>query len=112
MLHRRQRRFVQRCKAYIHELYLLEQRLLQFLKFIERQHRGDPRLPAIKDLCGVLKEYVLGVMKKGTSLRGSHVHQQRLSDTQIERLHAISFYTLGKESKLTRAKLTPPSTAR
>jgi hypothetical protein len=89
-------------EAYLHELYVLEQRLLQFLTFIERQHRDDPRLPAIKDLCGKIKEYVLGALKKGTTLRGRHVHQHRLSDTQIERLHAIRFYTLGKESKFTR----------
>jgi hypothetical protein len=88
-------------EAYLHELYLLEQRLLQFLTYIERKHKRDPRLPAIKDLCGVMKEYVLGAMKKGTRLRSSHVHQSRLSDTQIERLHAIRFYTLGKESELT-----------
>lgn len=49
-----------------------------------------------------MKEYVLEAMKKGTRLRSSHVHQSRLSDKQIERLHTIRFYTLGKESELTR----------
>ena len=33
-------------------------------------------------------------IKKGVAIRGSHVHRWRLSDTKIERLDAINFYTL------------------
>jgi hypothetical protein len=42
-------------------------------------------------------------MKKGIAIRGSHVHRWRISDTKIERLQAIKFYTLGPpSSELTR----------
>ncbi len=87
-------------EAFLHELYILQQRLLQFLAFIERQHRRDPRLPEIKAACGVLKETVLDSMKKGIAIRGSHVHRWRLSDTKIERLNAINFYTLMPDAKV------------
>jgi hypothetical protein len=89
-------------EAFLHEIYILRGRLAQFLAFIERSHRSDPRLPEIKDACGVLNSFVVESMKKGVAIRGSHVHRWRLSDTKIERLHAISFYTLGPKSKLTR----------
>jgi hypothetical protein len=84
----------------LHELYILQQRLLQFLAFIERQHRRDPRLLGIKAACGVLKESMVDSMKKGIAIRGSHVHRWRLSDTKIERLNAINFYTLMPDAKV------------
>jgi hypothetical protein len=87
-------------EAFLHELYILQQRLLQFLAFIERQHRRDPRLPGIKAACGVLKEFVVNSMKKGVAVRGSHVHRWRLSDTKIERLNAINFYTLMPDARV------------
>jgi hypothetical protein len=41
-------------------------------------------------------------MKKGIAIRGSHVHKWRLSDTKIDRLNAIRFYTLGPGTELER----------
>jgi len=87
-------------EAFLHELYILQQRLLQFLVFIERQHREDPSLPEIKAACAVLKEFVIDSMKKGVAIRGSHVHRWKLSDTKIERLNAINFYTLMPDKKV------------
>jgi hypothetical protein len=78
----------------LHELYILQQRLLQFLKFIERQHKGDPRQPGIKAACVVLNTFVVDSMKKGIAIRGSHVHRWRLSDSKVDRLNAIRFSTL------------------
>lgn len=75
---------------------------MKFLKFIERQHRKDPRLPQIKAVCEVLKKFLLDSMKKGVDLRGSHVHGSRLSDTKIERLNAIGFYTRMPDKKIVR----------
>lgn len=89
-------------EAFLHELYILQQRLVQFLKFTERQHRKDPRLPEIKAACGVLNEVVIESMKKGIAIRGSHVHRWRLSDTKIERLNAINFYTLMPGTEVAR----------
>jgi hypothetical protein len=87
-------------EAFLHEFYILKERLLQFLVFIERQHRRDPRLPGIKAACGVLKESVIDSMKRGIAIRGSHVHRWRLSDTKIQRLNAINFYNLMPDIKI------------
>lgn len=79
-------------EAYLHEVYVLEQRLLLYLKVIERQHRGDPRLPVIKDECDALRPAVLSAWRELTGLRSQHVHRVRFSDTDIERLIAIRLY--------------------
>jgi hypothetical protein len=89
-------------EAFLHELYILQQRLLHLLTFIERQHRKDRRLPEIKVACGALNQFVIEAMKKGIAIRGSHVHRWRLSDTKIERLNAINFYTLMPGTELAR----------
>jgi len=81
-------------EAFYQELYILRERLLKFLKFIERQHRKDVRLPEIKIACTALGDFVIDSMKRGIAVRGSHVHNWRLTDTKIERLNAINFYTL------------------
>jgi hypothetical protein len=87
-------------EAFLHEIYILQQRLLRFIVFIERSHRRDPRLPGIKAACGVLTSFVVESMKKGVAIRASHVHKWRLSDTKIERLQAISLYTLMPNKKV------------
>lgn len=87
-------------EAFLHELYILQERLLQFLKFIERQHRRDTFLPGIKAACGVLNDFVIDSMRKGVAIRSSHVHRWRLSDTKIERLQTIRFYTLMPNTKV------------
>ena len=42
-------------------------------------------------------------MKKGVAIQGSHVHSWRLSDTKIERLNAINFYTLMPDGTVRKA---------
>jgi hypothetical protein len=54
-------------EAYLHETYLLEQRLLKFLKVLEREHRRDPEIKAIKELCAALGEFVRGAFKRWRS---------------------------------------------
>ena len=81
-------------EAFLHELYILQQRLIQFLKFIERQHRRDPRLPRIQAACKMLNAFVIDSMRIGISIRSSHVHKWRLSDTQFDRLGGIKLYTM------------------
>jgi hypothetical protein len=80
-------------QAFLNELYILQQRLLGFLKFIERQHRKDTRLDNIKVVCEALRGFVTESMKKGVAIRGSHVHEWRLSDNDHDRLIGISLYT-------------------
>lgn len=83
-------------EAFLHEIYILEQRLQNCLKMLERQYRKDPRLPAIQDLCTQLRAIVADVLKKLVDYRGSHVHQFRISEHHIDRLGGIYLYTLDR----------------
>lgn len=51
----------------------------------------------------MLNDFVLRSLKRGIALRGSHVHQARLSDTKIERPQAISFYAMMPDEKVKKA---------
>jgi hypothetical protein len=76
-------------EAYLHEIYILEQRLSAHLKFIERQHKADPRLSQVKARCQTLKKDIQIYLKELVSTRGSHVHETRFSDRRLGRLAAF-----------------------
>jgi hypothetical protein len=81
-------------EAYLHEIYILEQRLSAYLKFIERQHKRDPRLPQIKARCKALQKDIQIYLKEFVSTRGSHVHETRFSDRRLGRLAAFELLGL------------------
>jgi hypothetical protein len=99
----RHRHLIFHVQAFLNELYILQQRLLAFLKFIERQHRKDPRLDDIKLVCDVLRAFVTEAMKKGVDIRGSHVHRWRLSDNDHDRLIGIDLYAKMPNEKIREA---------
>jgi hypothetical protein len=90
----RHRHLMFHVQAFLNELYILQQRLLRLLAFIERQHRKDARLDHIKDVCAVLENFVIDSMKKGVAIRGRHVHEWRLSDNDQDRLIGMSLYMM------------------
>ena len=90
-------------QAFLNEFYILQQRLLRLLAFIERNHRGDARLDHIKDVALVLRNFVTESMKKGVAIRGRHVHEWRLSDNDHDRLIGISLYTKMPHGGIQRA---------
>ena len=79
---------------YLHELYILEQRLTAYLKIIERIYKKSKINPQVdlasKQLRVVVTEAFSGYVKA----RGSHVHCNRYSDKDIDRLSM--FDTLSK----------------
>jgi hypothetical protein len=89
-------------EAFLNEFYILQERLLRFLKFIERQHKRDPRLDSIEAACKALNEWVIESMRKGIEMRGNHVHKWRLSNNDIDRLVGISLYTKMPNKKIQR----------
>jgi hypothetical protein len=90
-------------EAFLQEIYILQLRLLRFATFIERKHKKDPRHTQMGAARPVLEDYVVQALKKIVDLRGSHVHQWRLSDNQIDRLTGISLYTRMPARKIQKA---------
>lgn len=94
-------------EAYLHEIYILEQRLLTYLKFIERKHKGDPRVPQIRTTCRTLTKGTQVTLKQLVDTRGGHVHQTRFSDKRLDRLAAFDLLglpdALDDDSKMAQA---------
>jgi hypothetical protein len=99
-------------EAYLNEIYILEQRLLTFLTFIDRQHKGDPRLPQIKAKCKPLRKGVQTSFEELVGTRGSHVHQVRFSDRQLNRLAAFELLGLPGASDRDAGKMATAMRAR
>jgi hypothetical protein len=76
-------------EAYLHEMYICEERLLLYLTFIERQFKKDSRLPHVKTICDLVKKTIRAALNNIRVVRGSHVHRTRFSDNELERLNAI-----------------------
>lgn len=77
-------------ESYLHEVYVLEQRLLRYLKVVERQFRNDSRLSEIRARCEILREVVRRALTNPVKLRGVHVHEERFSDKGLSRLRTIA----------------------
>jgi hypothetical protein len=89
-------------EAFFHEIYILDLRLLNYLTLMERQYRDDPRLPAIRDLCALVRQVVSNALDKHIQSRGSHVHQYRMWDIHIDRLGSIHLHGSVRDRKLKR----------
>jgi hypothetical protein len=99
-------------EAYLNEIYILEQRLLTFLTFIERQHKGDPRLTQIKATCKALRKDVQASFKELVGTRGSHVHEARYSARRLNRLAAFEVLGLPDASDRDEGKMATGMRAR
>ena len=93
-------------EAYLHEIYILKERLNTYPKFIEREHKGDPRFPQIKATCRALIKGTQDTLKEIVDTRGSHVHEMRFSDKRLSRLTAFDLFGLpdaSDDSKMAQA---------
>jgi hypothetical protein len=82
-------------EAFLHEVYILQVRTIDYLKFIERRHRRDPRFVNIQLVCNKGKDFVRAALQNVINVRSSHVHQLRFSDKRIERLGSLNLMCSG-----------------
>ena len=90
-------------EAYLHEMYVLEQRLLQYSTLIERRYRKGALSEEIAKLCEKLRKLVKQVLQGIVTLRSSHVHQSRVWDESIDRLGAMELLMHAGETEFARA---------
>lgn len=91
-------------EAYFGEIYILKERLSKYLVRIERQFKGDERLPQIRDARHGLTRLVNTYLRPFVTTRDSHVHVERLEDKGISRLGTISMLARGSDdNKLSTA---------
>lgn len=91
-------------EAYLHELYVLQQRLFRYLKMIQRQFRHDSqRLQAVKTRCKLASKYVSETLESVVKIRGGHVHVIRAYDKGIDRLGVMSLLVNSTDKALKAA---------
>jgi hypothetical protein len=74
---------------YLHETYILEMRLLTYLRILKRKYGNEKSGDLIKNELEKLEKFVRGSFKNLDTTRGSHVHARRFSDEEIDRLSTI-----------------------
>ncbi|MDP9315940.1 MAG: hypothetical protein M3R24_34645 [Chloroflexota bacterium] len=76
-------------EAYLHEVYILQQRLSSYLKTVQRQYRKHKNSEKIKDITEGLGNLVTKPLEGITRVRGTHVHQSRYTNRKLDKLKAI-----------------------
>ena len=88
---------------YFAEVYVLRERLLAYLKIIERLYRREKDFSALKTSCDDLAHVISKGLEGLVDARGQHVHQRRLSDGELGRLYTIEFFAkMGEDDEFAR----------
>lgn len=84
----------------LHELYLLQERLLGWLAAVERAYKRDRRATAVAAVTQKLRDGIRNHFRTLANVRGSHVHLFRYDNQEIERLELIDLLSLSSDKKL------------
>lgn len=82
---------------HLHEIYVLKERLLKYLKQIERLYRKDQHYAEIKKGTIPLYKLVSEGLKKFTTLRNSHVHELRVAFESVDRISLMELLNTHEE---------------
>ena len=74
---------------YLHENYVLQERLCKFLKMVQRAYRGDNELPAHLGSFNNIGELIHNSLKPIIEMRKQHVHDERFEDVDLWRLSML-----------------------
>ncbi len=73
----------------LHELYVLQERLLAWLVAVEKAYKSDARAIDVTLATQELRQAIRGHFRLLINLRGSHVHEYRYDNSDIERLEMM-----------------------
>jgi hypothetical protein len=90
-------------ETHLHELYILRERLIGYATLIRRQYRHDRNAQLVDEVTTLLEEYVSTAFAGFTRVRGSHVHQFRHSNDDIERLELLALLQKGGDKHFSNA---------
>jgi hypothetical protein len=91
-------------ECYLNEIYILQQRLLQYLSIVYKQARrvaSRQESTQVQETVRDLKKGVHQVFGQISAVRGSHVHQWRYDDEDLSRVDSLEdLVNLGKCAEL------------
>lgn len=80
---------------YLNELYILKNRLISYLKIVERAYRKSDNYSHIEKTLKPVYNFISSAFEGYTEIRGIHVHQNRYSDDDISRLSSLELLSRG-----------------
>ena len=87
---------------YLNELYILEQRLLAYLKIIERIYKKSKIKSQVNSTTKQLRIIVTKSFDGYVRARGSHIHCNRYSDKDIDRLSMFDTLSKSQDKQFVR----------
>ena len=82
---------------YLNELYLLKNRLIKYLKLIEKSYKKSNISEHVSHTIAPLYKVVSKTLKGYIEVRGSHVHENRYSDNDFDRLSTLELLSKGSD---------------
>ena len=82
---------------YLHEIYILKERLIKYLTTVGRLYKKDLRHQEVLKATKPIFKIASGTLSQVTNVRSSHVHQRRYDDENFQRLS--TFELLKNNSK-------------
>ncbi len=73
-------------EAYLHEVYILRERLVAYTAMVERLYRKTPRKSLAAEAASRAELAVRAALGSITDTRSSHVHQRRFSEKRLDDL--------------------------
>lgn len=82
---------------YLNELYLLKNRLISYVKLIDKSYKRSKRYEQVAKSILPLHSLVTDILERYIKVRGAHVHQYRYSDEDFNRLSTLELLSRGEE---------------
>jgi hypothetical protein len=82
---------------YLNELYLLKNRLISYLKLIDKSYKRSKRYKQVAESIFPLYSLVTDSLEGYIRVRGTHVHQYRYSDKDFDRLSTLELLSRGEK---------------
>ena len=100
-------RHLQFCvEAYLSEVYILRERLVAYLKMVQRQYKGEVGLRAVRTQCQFFLKGLVSSLEGMVRVRGAHVHEYRYTDPDIDRLGTFALLSRSDDSEFSRTMRT------
>jgi hypothetical protein len=87
----------------LHELYVLQERLLAWLVAIEKAYKSDHRAGDVAQTVKRIREAVQSAFRPLIQVRGSHVHELRYDNSDIGRLELIDLLSQSQDKEFVGA---------
>jgi len=102
-----------RYEFFLHEYYVLEQRLLTLVNYIHNSYKKDKSIKSIEivKLTVELKDYILNSMAPVRKLRKTHVHLYTLQSDELAQLQSLAYHISSEKDPEFKRHLTKQASA-